>query len=81
MKTPHTGKFRAGNLKMKKRMIADKENPAPVSEDTPEEEALLERSSAPTLRDLREAAKDRFMTTEAEPEPAPPGTRLPSQEA
>ncbi len=64
---------------MKKRMIADKENPAPVSEATPEEEELLERSSAPTLRDLRAAAKDLFTTIEAEP--ASPDDRLPQQAA
>ena len=47
-------------------MIANEENPALIQEDTPEEEALLERSSAPTVRDLRAAAKDLFKTTEAE---------------
>ena len=50
---------------MRKRMIADEENPTPVLEATPKEDAL-ERSSAPTVRDLRAAAKDLFKTTEAE---------------
>ena len=53
-------------------MIANEENPALIQEDTPEEEALLERSSAPTVRDLRAAAKDLFKTTEAEPDSTPP---------
>ncbi|HEY7184663.1 MAG TPA: hypothetical protein VIC84_24705 [Blastocatellia bacterium] len=41
---------------------------APVSEPTPEEESLLETASAPTLRDLREEAKDLFMHIESEPD-------------
>jgi hypothetical protein len=52
-------------------MIANEENPAPIHEATPEEEALLERSSAPTLRDLRARAKDLFTAIEADP--ASPG--------
>jgi hypothetical protein len=56
-------------------MIANKENPALIHEATPEEEDLLERASAPTLRDLRGAAEDLFTTIEAEPDPAPPDDR------
>jgi hypothetical protein len=61
-------------------MIADKKNPALIHEAMPEEEDLLKRSSAPTLRDLRGAAEDLF-TTEAEPGPAPPDDRFPQQAA
>ena len=61
-------------------MIANKENPAPTREGAPEEETLLERASAPTLRDLRSWAKDRLTTIEAEPDPAPPDDR-PLQQA
>jgi hypothetical protein len=61
-------------------MIANKENPEPIHEGAPEEDTLLERSSAPTLRDLRGAAEDLFMTIEAEPDPAPPEDR-PLQQA
>jgi len=40
---------------------------------------LFERSSAPTIRDLRAAAKDLFTTTEAEagPDSTPPNDKLP----
>ena len=48
-------------------MIANEENPAPTREASPEEEALLERSSAPTLRDLRARAKDLFTFIETDP--------------
>jgi hypothetical protein len=51
-------------------MIANVENPAPTHEATPEEESLSERSSAPTLRDLRAWAKDLF--TSIEPDSASP---------
>ena len=51
-------------------MIANEERPALVSEATPEEEALLERSSAPTLRDLRAVAKDLLANIEAEKDSA-----------
>jgi len=51
---------------VRKRMIANEENPAPTRESTPEEEALLERSSAPTLRDLRARAKDLFTFIETD---------------
>jgi hypothetical protein len=61
-------------------MIANEENPAPTQEATPEEGAL-ERSSAPTVRDLRAAAKDLFKTTEAEPDSTPPNDGLPQREA
>jgi hypothetical protein len=43
-------------------MIAHEENSARVGQTKPEEEALLERSGAPTLRDLRAAAKNLFAT-------------------
>jgi hypothetical protein len=62
-------------------MIANKDNPAPIHEATPEEEALLERSSAPTVRDLRAAAKDLFKTTEAKPDSTSPNVGLPQEEA
>lgn len=62
-------------------MIANEENQAPIHEATPEEEALLERSSAPTERDLRAAAKDLFKTTEAESDSTPPNYGLPQGEA
>jgi len=61
-------------------MIANEENPAPIPEAAPEE-ALLERSSAPTVRDLRAAAKDLFKTTEAESDSTPPNDGLPQQPA
>jgi len=51
-------------------MIPNKENPGPTHETTQEEEALLERSSAPTLRDLRAWARD--LLTATEPDPASP---------
>jgi hypothetical protein len=48
-------------------MIAAKVNPASISKRLPEEEeALLERASAPTLRDLRTAAEGMFTNVEAE---------------
>ena len=47
-------------------MTVNEENPAPIHEIAPEEEALFEKSSAPTVRDLRAAAKDLFTTAEAE---------------
>jgi hypothetical protein len=56
----------------KKRMTANEETPAPINEATPEEEELLERSSAPTVRDLRAAAKDLLTIIEAEPDSTPP---------
>jgi hypothetical protein len=62
-------------------MIANEENPASIPEATPEEETLLERSSAPTVRDLRAAAKDLFKTTGAEPDSTPPNDGLPQKEA
>jgi hypothetical protein len=62
-------------------MIANEETPAPNHEATPEEEELLERSSAPTVRDLRAAAKDLFMTIEAETDSTSPDDRPPQQPA
>jgi hypothetical protein len=52
-------------------------NPAPVPETTPEEKALLERASAPTLRDLREWAKDLLKTIEAETDLSSPDDWFP----
>ncbi|HEV2667869.1 MAG TPA: hypothetical protein VG324_23330 [Blastocatellia bacterium] len=51
-------------------MNANEENPARIHEATPEEEALLESSSAPTLRDLRAWAEG--LLTTIEPDPASP---------
>lgn len=70
-------------------MIANEENPAPIQEAAPEEgplldleeEPLLGRSSAPTVRDLRDAAKDLFTNTEAEPASTPPDDRFPQKPA
>jgi hypothetical protein len=56
-------------------MIANEERSALVSEATPEEEALLERSSAPTLRDLRALAKDLLTYIEAETDSNSPDDR------
>ena len=61
-------------------MIANEVIPAPTPKATPEEEALLERASAPTLRDLREAPKNLLATIEAETDPSSPDDRLPRQE-
>lgn len=49
-------------------MIANEENPARIDEITPEEEAALERAKAPTVRDLRAAAKDLFTMIEEQPD-------------
>ena len=43
-----------------KTMIADKEILAPVHPDAMEEEELMEKSSAPTVLDLRAALKELF---------------------
>jgi hypothetical protein len=63
----------------KKRMTVNVENTAPIHETAPEEEALFEKSSAPTIRDLRAAAQDLFTTAEAEAETdsTPPNDKLP----
>jgi len=58
-------------------MIAIEEPRATIQEAVAEEDALMERSSAPTLRDLREAAKDLFTTIEAEPGSTSPDHGLP----
>jgi hypothetical protein len=58
-------------------MISDEENPAPTDEAAPEERNLLERSSAPTVLDLRAALKDLFKTVEEEPDSTPPNDSLP----
>ena len=62
------------------RMITNEVIPAPTLKATPEEEALLERASATTLRDLREAPKDLLATIEAETDPSSPDDGLPQQE-
>jgi hypothetical protein len=61
-------------------MIANEVIPAPTRKATPEEEALLERASAPTLRDLREAHKDLLRTIEAEKDSSLPHDGLPQQD-
>jgi len=67
----------------KQRMIANEENPAPNQEATPEEEELMEKASAPTVRDLRAALKDLFadVETDARPETdsTSPNDSLPQQ--
>ena len=67
----------------KERMIANEETPAPIHETAPEEGSLSERSSAPTVRDLRAAAEELFTTPEAEAEPdsTPPDGELPQRVA
>jgi hypothetical protein len=62
-------------------MIVNEENPAPIPEAPPEEKALVERSSAPTVRDLRAAAKDLLKITEAGPDSTPPNDGLTQEEA
>lgn len=66
---------------LKKRMIANQELSARVYEATPEEAELLERLSAPTLRDLRGATKDLMAAIAAEPDSASPNGRHPQQAA
>jgi hypothetical protein len=61
-------------------MITNDENPAPIPEATPEVEALSERSSAPTVLDLRAAAKDLLTIIEAEPDSTPPNDGLQQEE-
>ena len=61
-------------------MITNEVIPALTRKATPEEEALLERASAPTLRDLREATKDLLTTIEAETDPSSADERLPQQD-
>ena len=61
-------------------MIANEVIPAPTRKATPEDEALLERASAPTLRDLREAPIDLLTTIEAETGQSSPDDGLPQQE-
>jgi hypothetical protein len=64
-------------------MIANEKTPAPIRETAPAEEELLQKASAPTVRDLLAAAKDLFTTTEAEADPdsPPPNGKLPQQSA
>jgi hypothetical protein len=49
-------------------MIANDDNSARTGEATAEEEALLERASAPTVRDLLAVAKDQFGIIAGEPD-------------
>jgi hypothetical protein len=58
-------------------MIANENNPLRIDEATPEEKARLERSSAPTLRDLRVAAEDLMASIAAEPDSTSPNDRHP----
>jgi len=62
-------------------MTVNEETPSLINEVTTEEEELLERSSAPIVRDLRAAAKDLFKTTEAEPDSTPSDDRPTQQPA
>lgn len=59
-------------------MTVNEENPAPIHETAPEEDTLFEKSSAPTIRDLRAAAKDLFTAAEAEagPDSTPPNDKI-----
>jgi len=61
-------------------MISSEKNPAPNPEITPGEELveeLVERASAPTVRDLREAVKDLFTTIEKDLGATSPDDKLP----
>ena len=61
-------------------MNADNDNSARMRQAAEDEEALSERASAPTLRDLSAAPKGQFTTIVAGPDPAPPdgsGVRSP----
>lgn len=49
-------------------MNANPEITAQMPERKPEQDALVEKSTAPTLRDLRSAAKNLFTTLLAEPD-------------
>jgi hypothetical protein len=60
-------------------MITNKEELAPGQEAAPEEEVSQERSSAPTVLDLRAALKDLFMNIEAESDPTSPDARFPQK--
>lgn len=60
-------------------MITNKEEPAPGQQAAPEEKVLQERSSAPTVLDLRAALKDLFMEIDAEPDPASPDAKFPQK--
>jgi hypothetical protein len=59
-------------------MIPSEKNPAPNPEITPEEE-LVERASAPTVRDLRERVKDLFTTIEEDPGATSPDDKFPQR--
>jgi hypothetical protein len=60
-------------------MTANERNPAPNHEAAMEEEELIERSSAPTVLDLRAAAKNLFKIIEAEPDSTSPNDELPQK--
>ena len=60
-------------------MIAEKESQTPIHGSTPEEK-LVERSSAPTVLDLRAALKDMFADIEKELDSTSPNDRLPQQQ-
>lgn len=60
-------------------MITNQENSERTCQDAlAEEEVLLKRSSAPTLRDLRAAAKDLLATMAMEPNSALPNVAAPA---
>jgi hypothetical protein len=60
-------------------MITDKEKPAPGQEAALEEEVSQERSSAPTVLDLRAALKDLFTDIEAQSDLTSPDARFPQK--
>lgn len=60
-------------------MIVSEENPARIEEPTPEEETKLEKSQAPTLRDLRAAARDLLIKIATELEQNASNSRTPRQ--
>jgi hypothetical protein len=57
-----------GIEKEEQKMIANEESLSRKSETASEEVMLLEKSCAPTLRDLFAAAKDQFLTLPVEPD-------------
>ena len=61
-------------------MIANEDRAARTGEKTPEEESLLERSTAPTLRDLRAAAKELFAMIAMKPDSALSKQLLPEKQ-
>ena len=67
----------SANTGERQRMIPNEEKSAQVYETKIEEEGLLERSIAPTLRDLRAAAKDLLIIPLAEPDSTLPNVSSP----